>query len=96
MKVEIKEIYIESKCRYGAPKIQKALESSGKYISLKRVQHYMFSIGLYFIVVKKFRHHSSKPTVEKKENIINRDFKASNINEKWCTDITYIYTIKDG
>lgn len=51
---------------------------------------------LYSIVVKKFRPHSSKPNVEEKENIISRDSKASNINEKWCTDITYIYKIKDG
>lgn len=45
---------------------------------------------MYSIVVKKFRPHSSKSIVEGKENIINRDFKASNINEKWYTDITYI------
>ncbi|WP_196795807.1 hypothetical protein [Thermoanaerobacterium thermosaccharolyticum] len=76
--------------------IQKALEDREKHISLKRVQRYMSSIGLYSIVVKKFRTHSSKPNVEEKENTINRDFKATNINEKWCTDITYIYTIKDG
>lgn len=37
----------------------------------------MSSMGLYSIVVKKFRSNSSKPTVEGKENIINRDFKAS-------------------
>lgn len=56
----------------------------------------MTAMGLRSIVVKKFRPHLSKPTVEGKENIINRDFKASDINEKWCTDITYIHTLKDG
>lgn len=48
------------------------------------------------IVVKKFRYHSEKVTSEDKENILNRDFKTTSINQKWCTDITYIYTIKDG
>ncbi|MDE4541329.1 IS3 family transposase [Thermoanaerobacterium sp. R66] len=96
LKQEIRTIYFESKYRYGAPKIQKALESRGKHISLKRVQRYMSSMGLYSIVVKKFRPYYSKPSLEEKANIINRDFNASNINEKWYTDITYIYTIKDG
>ncbi len=27
---------------------------------------------------------------------MNQDFKASGINQKWCTDITYIHTKKDG
>lgn len=53
-------------------------------------------MGLRSIVTKKFRPHSYKSDVEEKENIINRDFKAATINEKWCTDITYIHTSKDG
>jgi len=56
----------------------------------------MSAMELSSIVVKKFRPHSSKSDVEEKENIINRDFKAATINEKWCTDITYIHTSKDG
>lgn len=30
-----------------------------------------------------------------KENILKRDFCTKTINEKWETDITYIYTLKD-
>ncbi len=56
----------------------------------------MSAMGLRSIVVKKFRPHSSKSSVEEKENILNRDFKATAINQKWCADITYVYTIKDG
>jgi len=96
LKAEIRKIYMDSKCRYGAQKIYKALKASGKNISLKRIQRYMSSMGLRSIVVKKYRPHSSKSSVEEKENLLNRDFKANGINQKWCTDITYIYTIKDG
>ena len=96
LKSEIRQIYKDSKCRYGAPKIFKVLKSSGKKISLKRVQRYMSSMGLRSIVVKKFRPHSSKSNVEEKDNLLNREFKASGINQKWCTDITYIHTLKDG
>lgn len=48
------------------------------------------------IVVKKFRYHSEKSVSDEKENILNRDFSTTGINQKWCTDITYIFTVKDG
>ena len=48
------------------------------------------------IVVKKFNYQTTKPVVEGKENLIQQDFKTSNIHQKWCTDITYIHTSKDG
>lgn len=56
----------------------------------------MSSMNIRSIVVKKFRYHSEKVTSDDKENILNRDFKTTNINQKLCTDITYIYTVKDG
>ena len=56
----------------------------------------MADMGIRSIVVKKFNHHSDKPTSEEKDTIINRDFEATNINQKWCTDITYINTLRDG
>lgn len=96
LKVEIKQIWTESKSRYGAPKIHKTLIGRGIKVSLKRVQRYMSAINIRSIVVKKFRYHSEKVTSDDKENILNRDFKTTSINQKWCTDITYIYTIKDG
>lgn len=57
---------MDIKCRYGAPKIYKTLEMNEKNVSLKRVQRYMSSMGLRSIVVKKFRPHLSKSSVEKK------------------------------
>jgi len=56
----------------------------------------MAEMGIRSIVAKKFNHYSNKPVSEEKDNIINRDFEATNINQKWCTDITYINTLKDG
>lgn len=96
LKADIKQIWTESKYRYGAPKIHKTLVGSGIKVSIKRVQRYMSAMNIRSIVVKKFRYHSEKVTSDDKENILNRDFKTTDINQKWCTDITYIYTIKDG
>lgn len=93
---EIKAIYLDSKKRYGAPKIHKVLISDGRIISLKRVQRRMVRLGLRSIVIKKYRHYSSNSKIVEKENIINQDFTATAINQKWCTDITYIHTLRDG
>ncbi len=96
LKRKIRKIWVESKSRYGAPKIHKALTFNGEKISLKRVQQYMADMDIHSIAVKKFNHYSSKPIFKEKDNIINRDFEAANINQKWCTDITYINTLRDG
>ena len=89
-------IYFATKRRYGAPKIHHELLNQGWNISLKRVQRRMAELGIHSIVIKKYRHYSSNKRVTEKDNILNQDFTASGINQKWCTDITYIHTQKDG
>ncbi|WP_120198708.1 IS3 family transposase, partial [Lacrimispora algidixylanolytica] len=37
-----------------------------------------------------------KNDCDDKENILNRNFRTTSINQKWCTDITYISTAKEG
>lgn len=93
---ELKSIYEESKKRYGAPKIHKVLEASGIKTSLKRVQRHMAKLGLRSIVNKKYRPHKENKPIENRENILDRDFEATTINQKWVTDITYIHVIKEG
>lgn len=93
---EILDIYKASKCRYGAPKIYEKLKSRNIFISLKRTQRLMNKLGIKSVVCKKFRPYSSRNKIANRENIINRDFSTTDINQKWVTDITYIHTIKDG
>jgi len=53
--------------------------------------------GLRSIVVKKYNHHANHGTIPNdKMNILKRNFKAETINQKWCTDITYIHVLKEG
>jgi transposase InsO family protein len=96
LKQNILEIYTESNCRYGAPKIQKILEQSGKYVSIKRVQRFMKQLNIHSIVIKKFRPTKANKKVIERENLLKQNFTATKINEKWVGDITYIYTLKDG
>ncbi|HEY8804589.1 MAG TPA: IS3 family transposase [Clostridium sp.] len=93
---QILEIYTASKKCYGSPKINISLKEFGTNISLKRTQRIMKKLGIRSIIIKKYRPTSSKDKVVEKVNVIKRDFSTNTINEKWVTDITYIYTIKDG
>ena len=53
--------------------------------------------GLRSIVVKKYNHHVSHGSIpDDKKNILGRDFSTEAINQKWCTDITYIHVQKEG
>ena len=81
--------YLASSKRYGAPKIHKDLLEKGYQISEKRVQK--------LIVRKKYRPASlSKQEAKEYPNLLKRDFSTDKINQKWVTDMTYIYTLSDG
>ena len=94
---KVKEAYEDSKKQYGAIKICRTLNGSGTPCSIKRVQRHMAKQGLRSVVVKKYNHHANHGTVpDDKENILKRDFETETINQKWCTDITYIHVQKEG
>ncbi|WP_446899823.1 IS3 family transposase [Clostridium sp. LBM24168] len=96
IKSHILDIYKDSKGRYGAIKINHKLRQININISLKRTQRLMRKLGIRAVVCKKFRPVQSNSKIQGKKNILKRNFNTSSINEKWCTDITYIHTIKDG
>lgn len=82
---------------YGAVKICRSLNDNGAACSLKRVQRHMSAQGLRSVVVKKYRHQANHGSIpDDRENILNRNFTAETINQKWCTDITYIHVLKEG
>lgn len=95
---DIITIFTESDNIYGAPKIHKILKEKDEYntLSLKRVQRHMKNIGIASEVVKKFKPHSKNKVYELGTNLLERDFRTTNINEKWVCDITYINTKIDG
>lgn len=94
---DILQEYTTSNRCHGAPKIQKSLFNKGIKVSIKRVQRRMKKLNIRSIFVKKWKPSGlSKNKVEQKENIINGNFFAETINKKWLTDITYLYTLKDG
>lgn len=93
----VKQVFEESGQRYGAVKICRVLNRDGIPCSLKRVQRHMANQGLRSVVVKKYNHQANQGRVpDDKENMLRRDFRADTVNQKWCTDITYIHVQKEG
>ncbi len=88
VKEEIKEIYHEHKGRYGYRRIAKELEKRGFHHNPKTRNHLMNEMGLKCLVrMKKYRAY--KGNVGKiAPNLLNRDFSAQKINQKWVTDVT--------
>ncbi len=74
--IQIKQIFDESKGRYGSPKITKKLQKDGIQVSQKRVARRMKVLGLKSIVVKKYNHVGSSKTDDTKDypNLLEQDF----------------------
>jgi len=90
---KIKVIFEANKYRYGAPRITEALKAQHDSYSLNRIARRMNKMHLKAIAKKKFKvttdSEHTKPTYE---NILNRDFTTTTINQKWCSDISYVKT----
>ena len=79
----IKEIYFDSKRRYGAIKVHHQLIKEGFSVSLKRVQRLMKSAGLASIIQKKYTpYKQTKELVLERDNILKQDFSTTSINQK--------------
>jgi len=90
---KILTIYRQHKSRYGSPRIHKELVESGETVSRKLVAGRMVKLDLRAVAAKKFKvttdSNHAKPVAE---NLLNQDFFADRLNQKWVSDITYIYT----
>ena len=94
---KVKQAYEDPKQGYGAVKICRILNDNGTPCSVKRVQRHMAEQGLRSVVVRKYNHRANHGSVpDNKVNILKRDFETEAINQKWCTDITYIHVQKEG
>ncbi|MFD2285905.1 IS3 family transposase [Pedobacter petrophilus] len=90
---EIDEVYQEKKGIYGSPRITEELRKKGIKTSRPRVARLMRKFNIRSIVRKNWVSTTdSKHKYPVAENILNRDFYAARIGEKWVSDLTYIQT----
>jgi putative transposase len=88
IKILINEIFEEHQERYGYRRVTLELRNRGIKINHKTVLRLMNEMGLKCLVrMRKYR--SYRGNIGKvAPNILERDFKASEPNEKWVTDVT--------
>jgi transposase InsO family protein len=91
--LRVQELFEESDARYGSPRVLKALQASGFAVGKRRVERTMRSLGL---TPPMRRRHvvttQANPAHPVVPNELARDFTATRPNERWVTDITYVWT----
>ncbi|NMB83458.1 MAG: IS3 family transposase [Ignavibacteria bacterium] len=90
---KIREVFRESKERYGSPRITAELKRSGISCNKKRIARLMSKYGIAAKMFRKYRNTTnSNHDKEKSENILGGEFNRQRANEVWTGDITYIST----
>ena len=94
LKQQIKEIHQHSRQTYGSPRIHAELRAQGIKCGHNRVARLMRQEQLWAKQKRKFRVTTTDSThsYPVAPNLLDQDFTASQPNETWLTDITYIPT----
>ncbi len=90
----IREVHTDSQGAIGAPRMHEDLMDEGERASKNRIARLMSAEGLQGWPRKKNRGQRGRPSVPPVgvENLLERDFAASEPETKWVTDITEIKT----
>lgn len=90
---EIKRIFDEEKSRAGSIRITKRLNAFGRMVGKNRVAKIMCENKWRAKAARKFKATTnSNHSLPVAENLLQQNFIAAQANEKWVSDITYIWT----
>jgi transposase InsO family protein len=91
--VEIKRVFDDEKGRPGAPRIARRLQGEGKPAGRHRVARIMRDNGWRAKAARKYKATTnSKHSLPVAPNLLEQNFTADAPNQKWVSDITYIWT----
>ena len=89
---DIKGIYDDSRCTYGAPRVHAELRRRGKRVGRKRVARLMRKAGLVGRCPRRFRRTTIPDPTADVQDLVQRQFRPSAPNQLWVADISYIRT----
>ncbi len=93
LRPKVVEAFKVGRGTYGSPRVLDELIDQGFEIGRRRVARLMRELGLRGVSPRKFRVTTdSDHNHAIAENLLARDFEAKRPNEKWVTDITYVWT----
>lgn len=90
----VASIFHASSERYGAPRVHQSLFNQGFKCNIKTVAKSMAEQSLCAKAGKKFKPKmtDSNHSLKIYDNLLQQDFTATKVNEKWVGDITYLDT----
>jgi len=90
---KVTSIFTVHQGRYGVPRITIELQAQGEVCSKNRVARRMRFLSLHAKAKKKFKVTTdSNHKLAVAPNLLCRDFGADTINQKWVSDISYVWT----
>lgn len=90
---DIQRLYGRYQGRYGAPRLTLDLRAEGWLVSRRRVAKRMQTLGLRAKAARKYTATTqSKHNLPVAPNLLQQDFTATAANQKWVSDITYLWT----
>ena len=93
LRPKVVEAFKTGRGTYGSPRVRDELVDQGVEIGRKRVARLMRELGLQGLSPRKFRITTDSDHDHRvAENLLDRNFEALGPNEKWATDITYVWT----
>ena len=87
----IRCVHAESDGTYGSPRIHAELKEDGIPCGEAKVARLMHKAGLKGCPKRRFR-VTTKSGLTRAANLLDQDFTAQTANERWASDITYIWT----
>jgi transposase InsO family protein len=89
----LRALHRESRGTYGSPRMRAALQAEGVRVSKRRVERALRGLGLGARPRRRTRATTKpNPAHPVAPNTLARSFTASRPNERWVTDITYVWT----
>lgn len=89
----IRQVFADSGETYGSPRVLRELRSRGMRTSKRRIERAMRGMGLTPPAPRKRMQTTVRdPSHPVAPNELARDFTAARPNERWVTDITYVWT----
>lgn len=86
-------VHAESEQRYGTPRVLGELRRGGIRVGKRRVERAMRSLGLCARPRRRFRvTTAADPRHSVEPNVLDRKFTAERPNQRWVTDISYVWT----
>ena len=87
----IRQVHAESDGTYGSPRVHAELNATGHPCGRPKVARLMHLAGLKGCPKRRFR-VTTKSGMTRASNLLQQDFSATTTNQRWASDITYLWT----